>query len=73
MRLVLSRGHRQIDDYWLPGETGRHAIASAGQCRRRAEHTYRHRLELLRATLGGPAQGYPAPTIHNKVDHGASA
>jgi spore maturation protein CgeB len=50
-------------DYWLPRKDGRHAIANAGQRRAMAEHTYRHRLELLLRTLAGEAQGYPVPGI----------
>jgi spore maturation protein CgeB len=60
-------------DHWLPREAERRAIAAAGQRRALAEHTYRHRLELLLATLGGRAQGFPAPSIRYQVGHGASA
>lgn len=60
-------------DYWLPREIERRAIADAGQRRALAEHTYRHRLELLLATLGAQAQGYPTPSIRYEVGHGAPA
>lgn len=56
-------------DYWLPHEAERRAIAEAGMRRAHAEHTYRHRLELLLATLAGTAQGFPLPTISYRVDH----
>ena len=45
-------------DYWLPREAERRA---------QAEHSYRHRLELLLATLGGSAQGFPAPVIGYRI------
>jgi spore maturation protein CgeB len=54
-------------DYWLPREAERRAIAEAGQRRAQAEHSYRHRLELLLATLGGSAQGFPAPVIGYRI------
>jgi spore maturation protein CgeB len=50
-------------DYWLPRNDERHAIAKAGMKRAYAEHTYRHRLELLLATMEGCAKGYPVPGI----------
>ena len=56
-------------DYWLPCEAERRAIAEAGRRRAHAEHTYRHRLELLLATLAGTARGFPPPTIDYRVDH----
>lgn len=54
-------------DYWLPREAERRAIAEAGQRRAQAEHSYRHRLELLLATLGGSAQGFPVPVIGYRI------
>ncbi len=55
-------------DSWLPREAERRAIGEAGQRRALAEHTYRHRLELLLSTLGGTASGFPAPKITYQVD-----
>jgi spore maturation protein CgeB len=54
-------------DYWLPRLDERRAIAAAGQRRALAEHTYRHRLELLLATLAGEARGFPMPDIRYLV------
>lgn len=58
-------------DYWLPREAERRAIAVAGQRRAHAQHTYRHRLDLLLNTLGGAARGFPVPEIAYQSDaHG---
>lgn len=54
-------------DYWLPREAERRAIGAAGQRRALAEHTYRHRLELLLNTLRATAQGFPVPKINYQV------
>lgn len=45
------------------------AFYEVGMPRAHAEHTYRHRLELLLATLAGAAQGFPLPTISYRIDH----
>lgn len=60
-------------DHWLPREGERRAIADAGQRRAFAEHTYQHRLELLLATLGGEAGGFPVPDIGYEVGRGIPA
>lgn len=52
---------KQKIDYWLPREAERRAIADAGQRRAYAEHTYRHRLELLLETLAGREKGFEFP------------
>lgn len=54
---------KQKIDYWLPRETERRAIGQAGMRRAHAEHTYRHRLDLLLATLSGRERGFPMPNI----------
>lgn len=56
-------------DYWLPLETERRAIGEAGQRRALAEHTYRHRLELLLDTLAAKAKGFPVPIIKYLTSH----
>ncbi|BAL23240.1 glycosyltransferase [Azoarcus sp. KH32C] len=45
-------------DYWLPREDERHVIGQAAMRRAHAEHTYRHRLELLLDTLAGKQKGF---------------
>jgi len=47
--------------YYLANEAARDRIAAAGHARAHAEHTYRHRLELLLATLAGQAAAFPIP------------
>lgn len=48
---------------WLPSDRDeeRDAIAAAGRRRALAEHSYRHRLDLMIETLGGRAMGFPLP------------
>ncbi len=62
--LVTFRGvadlKRQIDIY-LPQAEERRAIGEAGKRRAHAEHTYRHRLDLLLETLSGTGRGFPLP------------
>ncbi|HEY3488863.1 MAG TPA: glycosyltransferase [Candidatus Deferrimicrobiaceae bacterium] len=64
--LVSFRGipdlKRKID-WWLPRDEERRAVAEAGMRRAHAEHTYRHRLKLLLATLAGKERGFPMPSI----------
>jgi spore maturation protein CgeB len=50
--------------YWLPRADERQRIAGAGMQRAHQEHTYRHRLALLLATLEGKAGGFPLPALH---------
>jgi spore maturation protein CgeB len=57
-------------NYWLPREAERRAIAEAGRYRAHSEHTYRHRLELLLATVCGTAKGFSAPVIGYQVGYG---
>ena len=54
---------KQKIDYWLPREQERRKVAEAGMRRAHREHTYRHRLEKLLATLAGQASGYPLPRV----------
>ncbi len=56
-------------NYWLPREGERRVIAEAGRRRALAEHTYRHRLELLLATLAGKATGVSCSMIDYGVEH----
>lgn len=51
--------------FWLPRETERYEIATAGKRRALAEHSYRHRLELMMTTISGNATGFPvsAPQV----------
>lgn len=70
--LVSFRGIADLKakiDYYLKQDAERQTIAKAGQERAHAEHTYRHRLDLLLVTLAGTAQGFPLPTIRYPVDH----
>jgi spore maturation protein CgeB len=50
-------------DYWLPRDAERLEIAAAGMRRAHAEHTYRHRLELLLASLAGSERGFALPPV----------
>jgi spore maturation protein CgeB len=52
---------KRLLDLYLPQADERQAIAAAGKRRAHAEHTYRHRLELLLATLAGTERGFPCP------------
>ncbi|MGH8433927.1 MAG: CgeB family protein [Pseudomonas sp.] len=58
---------KALIDHWLPREDERRVIAEAGMQRAHAEHTYRHRLDLLLATLGGCDKGFPMPVIKYQV------
>ena len=64
--LVTFRGvadlKRQIDIY-LPQAEERRAIGEAWKRRAHAEHTYRHRLDLLLETLSGTGRGFPLPAM----------
>lgn len=63
--LVTFRGVadlKRLIDAFLPLEDERRAIAEAGKQRAHAEHTYRHRLDLLLATLCGAGRGFPLPS-----------
>jgi len=51
-------------DFWLPKDEERREIAVAGKHRAHSHHTYRHRLDLLLATLAGQEHGYPLPRLH---------
>ena len=46
---------------YLPAEAERAEIAAAGRRRALAEHTYRHRLELMLSTVFGNGAGYAMP------------
>ncbi|WP_018700263.1 CgeB family protein [Amorphus coralli] len=62
--LVTFRGVedlKRLIDHYLPREAERLEIAEAGKRRAHAEHTYRHRLALLLATLDGSQCGFPLP------------
>jgi len=50
-------------DYFLAHNDERDEIAEAGKRRAHAEHTYKHRLQLLFDTLSGYKNGYPCPNI----------
>ena len=56
--------------YWLPRDGDRREIGAAARRRALAEHTYRHRLELLLATLAGDAAGFEMPAITFVHNHG---
>jgi spore maturation protein CgeB len=65
--LVSFRGIADLKeklDFWLPKDEERREIAAAGKRRAHSEHTYRHRLDLLLATLAGQEHGYPLPRLH---------
>lgn len=55
--------------YWLPREDERRAIGQAAMSRAHAEHTYRHRLTMMLATLAGNERGYSVPNIKYRVGH----
>lgn len=57
-------------DYWLPREEERGRIAEAGMRRAHAEHTYRHRLDLLLASLAGQERGFPVANDEYQFGHG---
>lgn len=64
VELVSFRGMEDLIqkiDYWLPRDTERREISAAGMIRAGADHTYRHRLEILLTTLAGSANGMPLP------------
>jgi spore maturation protein CgeB len=66
--LISFRTMRELKeniDYWLPREGERRTIGEAAMKRAHADHTYRHRLELLLATLIDEEHGFPLPDIHN--------
>ncbi|MGX1308044.1 spore maturation protein CgeB [Amorphus suaedae] len=54
---------KRLIDHYLPKQDERQAIAEAGKRRAHAEHTYRHRLELLLATVSGAEHGFPMPAL----------
>lgn len=58
---------REKIDYWLPREDERRAIGEAAKRRALAEHTYRHRLEVLLGTLTQGENGFPMPTISQQI------
>jgi spore maturation protein CgeB len=60
---------REKVDYWLPRENERRTVAEAGRRRAHAEHTYRHRLELLLATLAGHKRGFELPSGQSSRQH----
>lgn len=53
---------KRLLDTYLPNADERRTIAEAGKRRAYHEHTYRHRLDLLLATLSGSEAGYPMPS-----------
>lgn len=53
----------RLIDLYLPRQDERREIADAGRRRAHAEHTYRHRLDLLLATLSGAECSFPLPAI----------
>lgn len=63
--------HRSVDQLrdninrWLPRDEERREIAVAARKRALAEHTYRHRLELLLDTLAGRASAFPMPSLNS--------
>jgi spore maturation protein CgeB len=62
LEIVAYRGIAELKEkikYWLPRNDDRRAIAEAGMRRAHSEHTYRHRLDLLLATLAGRERGFP--------------
>lgn len=64
--IITFRGMNDLKakiDYWLPRSDERRAIGMAAMRRAHAEHTYRHRLELLLATMDGRARGFSMPDI----------
>jgi len=54
---------KRLIDIYLPQAEERRAIGEAGKRRAHAEHTYRHRLDLLLETLSGVGRGFPLPTL----------
>lgn len=54
-------------DYWLPRMDERRTIGEAAMRRAHAEHTYRHRLEMLFETLAGAKKGFLMPSIGYRV------
>ncbi len=54
---------RRKIDYWLPRADERRAIGEAARRRALAEHTYRHRLDVMLGTLFDEAEGFPLPDM----------
>lgn len=55
-------------DYYLSNESERLKIANAAYNRAHAEHTYKHRLELLLDTVSGMKSGFETPPISYKFE-----
>ncbi len=58
----LADMHEKIE-YYLANPKQRQVIAEAGKIRAFKEHTYRHRLELILATLANKAKGFNLPNV----------
>ena len=54
---------KELIDHYLPRDAERREIAAAGKRRALAEHTYKHRLNLLLSTIAGDDKGFDVPVF----------